>query len=410
MPPCRIGYVAKVFPRLSETFVINEIRELERQGVEVRTFSLHAPPTAVPHQLLAHLQAPVVCVEGVAQPSERDCKEAAAILAKLLLDPAERRDPDRFLPRKYVKLALQLAAVAGPPPLDRLHAHFASRAAHVAMLASRLLGLPYSFTAHAKDIYHKEVDRDVLRLKMRAADLVVTVSEFNRRALLAIGAGITALEAKIVRAYNGVDLSLFHPAAGTERAPGRILGVGRLVEKKGFTVLIQACRILQQRGVFFTCELIGSGPQEPLLREMIGEFGLDRVVFLRGGLPLEQIAAEMRTASLLALPCVVASDGNVDALPTVLLEAMGSGIPVVSSALSGVPEIIVDNETGYLVRPGDAVALADAMAAILQDPADAACLGKAGRERAERLFDLRANVARLRALLTAPSSASAASI
>src|SRR5262249_44339612 len=161
-----------------------------------------------------------------------------------------------------------------------------------------------------------------------------------------------------------------HPTA-SDRPPSRIVGVGRLVEKKGFPTLLRACGKLHARGVSFTCDVIGSGAQEALLQEMIGRLGLDRVVRLRGGLPLEDVAEEVRRASVVVLPCVKAADGNVDALPTVLLEAMGSGVPVVSSAISGVPEIVVDGETGYLVPPGDEAALADAIERILRDPGSA---------------------------------------
>jgi colanic acid/amylovoran biosynthesis glycosyltransferase len=392
----RLGYVVKVFPRLSETFVINEIRELERQGEKVSIFSLHAPTDTVAHHVLSDLQASVTRVDALPEPSDAECREASATLSRYLAEWPSLRD--RLLPRKYVKLAIQLAHAARTVPLTRLHAHFASRATHVAMLAGLLLGRRFSFTAHAKDIYHEEVDRDVLRVKMRMADLVVTVTDYNRAALLAVGDGIEGLERKIVRSYNGVDLSLFRPAVEEKRSC-RILGVGRLVEKKGFPTLIRACAMLRERGVTASCELIGSGVQEARLREMITDLGLDQIVVLRGGLPLEEVAHEIRTASVVVLPCMVASDGNVDALPTVLLEAMASGVPVVSSAISGIPEIVVEGETGHLVPPGDVVALADAIERILEDPGAADRLGRAGRRRAEQLFDLHASVARLRELL-----------
>ena len=402
----RIGYVLKVFPRLSETFIINEVSELDRQGVEVSIFSLHAPSEDVPHRILRDLRAPVTRIDALTEPSDRECREARGILSKRLVECEWLGE--RLLPRKYVKLAVQLAhAARSTPVLTRLHAHFASRAAHVAMLASLLGGWRFSFTAHAKDIYHDEVDPDVLRVKMRTAELVVTVTEYNRRTLLALGRGIEDLEKKVVRVYNGVDLSLFHPAASGEKPRSRILGVGRLVEKKGFPTLIRACAVLRERGIPFTCDLIGSGAQEPTLRSMIAELALGDAIVLRGGLPLEEIASEIRRASLVVLPCVVASDGNVDALPTVLLEAMASGVPVVSTAISGIPEIVVDGETGHLVAPSDTVALADVIQRILEDPRAADRLGRAGRQRAERLFDLHMNVARLHDLLVRPPGRSA---
>jgi len=394
----RIAYVLKVFPRLSETFVINEIRELERQGVAVHVFSLHAPPAAVPHRLLHALEAPIVQVDALERPSHEQLQRATALLTERI---AEGHDlAERLFPKSYVRLAVQLARFV-ETGFGRLHAHFASRAGHVAMLASTLLGIPYSFTAHAKDIYHEEVDQEVLRVKMRLATLVVTVSDFNRQTLLRMGSGIPGLERKIVRDYNGVDLALFHPARAEDRLPGHILAVGRLVEKKGFPVLIQACDQLARQGVPFTCDLIGSGDQEPALRALVRERGLDDAVRLRGAVPVEQVAVEMRTASVVVLPCVVAADGNVDALPTVLLEAMACGLPVVSTALSGIPEIVADGETGYLVPPGDPAALAAAMRRLLEDCALAERLGRAGRERARDLFDLRTNVTRLRGWLTA---------
>jgi len=397
-PTRRVGYVAKVFPRLSETFVLNEIHELERQGIDVRIFSLHAPPAAVPHRLLSDLHAPVTCVESHPDPSGTRRAEAMATLCAAF--SAEGSLGERLFPRNYVRLAVRLAAAAEGLALGRFHAHFASRAAHVAMLGSRLTGIPYSFTAHAKDIYHEEVDQELLRVKLRHADLVVTVSEFNRRALLRIGDGIPGVEEKVRRLYNGVDLDLFRPRTAPPRVPGRILAVGRFVEKKGFPILIEACGILCQRGIPFTCDLIGSGNQEVRLEDLIARRGLGDRITMRGALALEQVALEMREASLVVLPCMVGADGNMDALPTVLLEASASGIPAVSTKLSGIPEIVVDGETGYLVAPGDAAALADAMEKVLRDPESGARLGRAGRHRAEELFDLRANVARLAGWLT----------
>jgi len=394
----RIGYVAKVFPRLSETFVINEVRELERLGIDVHVFSLHAPPSAVPHGALRDLRAAITCIERREEPSKNDREAASARLLALFADEAFLGD--RLSPRHYVRLAVQLAAAAQGLGLSRFHAHFASRAAHVAMLASRLTGIPYSMTAHAKDIYHQEVDLELLRVKMRHADIVVTVSDFNRRTLLRIGSGIPHLEAKLRRLYNGVDLALFHPGPAVNGAALRILAVGRFVEKKGFPVLIEACGVLRQRGVPFTCDLIGSGTQQALLEDLIARRGLGGQITVRGALALEEVAREMRAASLLVLPCITAADGNMDALPTVLLEAMASGVPVVSTALSGIPEIVVDGETGYLVEPGDAVALAGAMEKILREPESSARLGRAGRRRAEELFDLHANVALLGRWLT----------
>jgi glycosyltransferase involved in cell wall biosynthesis len=310
-------------------------------------------------------------------------------------------DDDRVAPRKYVRLAMQLATAADHLGLARLHAHFGSRAAHVAMLAAPLLDVPFSFTAHAKDIYHEEVDRDLLRIKMREADRVVTVTDYNRRVLLETGGGLPAIETKVTRLYNGVDLTMFHAPTTLPALPPRVLGVGRLVEKKGFPVLVEACAQLRTRRRTFTCNIIGAGPQEDLLRRAIDAAGIGDCVALCGALALEEIAEAMRHATVVVLPCIQAADGNLDALPTVLLEAMASGVPVISTRLSGIPEIIADGETGYLVPPRDPGALAAAIERVLADPAHARRMGSAARARAERLFDLRKNVATLRGWLAA---------
>jgi glycosyltransferase involved in cell wall biosynthesis len=389
-----VGYVLKVFPRLSETFVINEMLELERQGTRLHVFSLHAPPADVPHAILRQLRAEVVIVDALESPSARACDAAVSALAPRLGAPAEHLT--RLLPRKYVRLALQLQAAMRTHPVDALHAHFASRATHVSMLVSALSEVPYSFTAHAKDIYHRDVDTEVLRTAIARARLVVTVSRFNRRRLLEVAAGLPGVDHKIRRLYNGVDLTAFR--VGDPPGPGvpRLLAVGRLVEKKGFPVLIDACARLHHDGVPFACDIVGSGDWEPRLRQQIHDRGVEGVVTLRGGLPLERVADEMQRAHAVVLPCVVAADGNVDALPTVLLEAMACGRPVISTDLSGIPEIVAHEETGFVVPAGDADALARAIRAVLQDDALAARFGRAARARAERLFDLRTNVAHLR--------------
>jgi len=401
--PAPIGYVAKMFPRLSETFVLNEIRQLERDGARVHVFSLQQQAVQVPHGALSELEAPITYVDTTAQPDPEALRRATAA-ARRRLATVDIGD-DRLVPRKYVRLALQLVAAAQGLGLGRLHAHFGSRAAHVAMLAAPLLRLPFSFTAHAKDIYHEEVDRELLRIKLREADRVVTVTDYNRRVLLDIGAGLPAIATKVMRLYNGVDLTMFHPMPLAPPPVPYVLAVGRLVEKKGFPILVEACAALRGRGRVFSCEIVGAGPQEEILRGAIDAAGVDDCVGLRGALALEDIAQAMRRASVLVLPCIQAADGNVDALPTVLLEAMASGVPVISTRLSGIPEIIADGETGYVVPPGDSTALAAAIDRVLADPAHARRMGAAGRARAERLFDLRTNVATLREWLTTPNAA-----
>ncbi len=382
-----VAYVLKVFPRLSETFVINEIRAIEAMGIRVVIYSLHRPQEVVDHGILRDIEAPIHYVDDEEMPSDESVRLALRKLERLLgLDDQLRRS---VLPRKYVRLALALRELIAGAGVDHIHAHFASRAGHVTAIVGTMTGVPYSITAHAKDIYHEDVDRNVLVWQLAAARFVITVTDFNRRYLrdlLGPEAG-----ARVRRVYNGVDLSRFDVVPYESAEAGRILGVGRLVEKKGFDVLVEACRILRDRGCRFFCEIVGGGAEESALRAQVNGAGLSGRVLLTGALPTEDVAGKMALASVVVLPCVAGRDGNVDALPTVLLEAMARGRPVISTRLSGIPEIVEDGETGILVEPRDAAALADALERVLEDRAGGSRMGAGGRARAERLFDLTSN-------------------
>lgn len=401
----RIGYVLKVFPRVSETFVINEIRAVEALGTGVAIFSLHQAEPDVPHGVLRELRAQPSRVDALPAPDEAQVGRTARRLAdRLGVDAAQR---PALLPRKYVRLAMQLAELADAAGVRHLHAHFASRSGHVAALAATLLGGTYSVTAHAKDLYHRDVDPAVLRWKLARARFVITVTDYNRRFLDTVLAD-TRNAPPVIRLYNGVDLARFPATPPPRDEAPLVLAVGRLVEKKGFDVLVDACALLQARGVAFRCEIIGGGAEAAPLRARIAAAGLDARLALRGVLPTEAVAARLGDAALVTLPCVVGEDGNVDALPTVLLEAMACARPVVSTRLSGIPEIVDDGATGLLVPPRDAAALADALQALLADPARAAAMGRAGRARAEERFDLHRNAAVLRERLLAAQSPEAA--
>lgn len=393
-----LAYVAKVFPRTSETFVVNEMRALEDLGERPAMFALHHNPVSVPHAIVSQLAAPVFYVED-REVDDRSVKKAADQLARALgIEPADR---PRILPRKYVRLAVAMADLIAEHGVRHLHAHFASRSGHVAALAASLAGIGYSITAHAKDIYHDDVDRDLLAWKIRHSRFVITVTEFNRRHLGELAGAEEAVAAKIIRLYNGVDLERFRAAGRAAMQPPLILAIGRLIEKKGFEDLVDACARVRERGLRFACEIIGGGELEGVLAERIRTLGLDGHVRLAGTLSTEAVAARLRHASIVALPCVVGHDGNVDALPTALLEGMASGAALISTSISGIPEIVVDGENGRLVPPSDVENLTDALAELIADPDRTAAMGMEGRRRAEELFDLRKNVATLRGHLRA---------
>lgn len=394
-----IAYLLKMYPRFSETFVLAELLELERQGVRLHIFSLKKPDDGVFHADVARLRARVTYLpesvlldlRAYAAPHRelfaRDPRRYAGALATAV---AQRR-------RTAVKHFLRAGFIA--PHLQRhgithVHAHFASAPAAVALHLHRLTGASYSFTAHAKDIYIDGTDNEALRAKLRAARFVVTVSDFNRRHLSGLaGSG------GIVRIYNGLDLDRFAPNGVHRDDPPLVLAVGRLIEKKGLADLVRACALLRGRGCSFRCTIVGKGPLEAELRALVRALGVEDVVELAGPQPREQLLELYRRASVFAAPCIVGSDGNRDGLPTVLVEAMALGVPVVSTDVTGIPELVEDGRTGLLVPQRAPEALADAIGRLLDDRPGAARLAAAARTRVERDFDLHVNVAQLRSLL-----------
>lgn len=402
----KIAYILKMYPRFSETFILNEILELERQGVDIRIYSLRKPDDGRFHAHLARVKANVVYAPQY--PEMEPERVQAAHQSLYRLNPAQYmalRQHAESLPQPYgLKRFLQAGVVAAhllQHPVDALHAHFASSATRVANLVWQLIGVPYSFTAHAKDIFHEEVNPNSLRGKIRDAHFVVTVSRFNQAYLQQLAAGQPA---DVRCLYNGIDLSQFTPAAATRRS-NLILSIGRLVEKKGFDQLILACALLRDWGIDFCCEIIGKGEQQGVLRQLIADLELDGQVDLIGPRPQDQVVAAYQRAALFALPCLVAADGNRDGLPTVLLEAMASGLPVISTNVTGNPEIVDQGINGLLVEPNDPLALAEGLARLLRAAELRTQWGAAARQKAERCFDVRHNVAQLRHWLAEPVAA-----
>ena len=292
--------------------------------------------------------------------------------------------------------AALIGSMARAHGVGHLHAHFASDAASAAMLASRATGIPFSFTAHAKDIFHQAVNRQLLRKKIEEAAFVVTVSDFNWRYLTDLAG--TRFGGKIVRLYNGVDPERFQPQSPSRREAGLILAVGRLEEKKGFHHLIEACGQLRDRKQSFRCQIVGDGPEFERLSQQITALELKDRVVLSGAQPQEQVIETLQRASLFVLPCLISATGDRDALPTVLLEAMSVGLPVISTKLVGLAEIVEHGRTGLLVSPGAPIELAGAIQEMLHKPDWQDSFGRAGRAKVEKIFDLRKNVPILKQL------------
>lgn len=417
MTPGTVAYILKGYPRLSEIFITSEIYRLEQLGVKLRlavikhgedlrgntifnriqtqpnylpeTSSLSA--TSLRQWLQLHLKDFSPALRHVA--GKRPFGVAHAVFAAMVQAVRARRAFFAWPRKLYLKEFLQAVWIAQfileSGDVRHIHAHFCHGATTVAWFVSLITGLPFSFTAHAKDIYCESLNpAGLLRRKMQAARFVVTCTDANREHLLQIE---PAADVRCI--YHGLNAEftdlLVDSVNQTEKAePLRALGVGRLVPKKGFDVLVEACAILKRRGFHFETTIVGEhGEHEIELRRQIAARGLRDRVRLIGPLEQARLYREYQSADVFCLPCRVLDNGDRDGLPNVLMEAMACGLPVITTPISGIPEIIKDGKNGTLVPPDDAEALANAIQRISSDRMLARNLGRAGRLTVLERFD-----------------------
>ena len=427
-----VGYVLMGYPRVSETFIASEIHRVEQAGVPVRLFvikpveererelrhpvvdAIAARPQYLPdassltaplHRWrLTHLRPFLPALKRTIRRRPLGTARAAATAFGEAL--RNRRTPLSGPRKIYIKELLQAVALADrvldAPEVRHLHAHFAHGTTTIAWHAARIAGLPFSFTGHARDIYSAEINpRPWLRRKLTAARFVVTCTAANRRHLLEI-----APEADVHLVYHGLNADfarLVNGSAAAAHSDGvlRVLGVGRLVAKKGFDVLVDACGVLRGRGIPFEAQIVGQDDKDAAkVRRRIAELGLEREVRLPGPMSQDGLLREYRAASALAMPCRVLANDR-DGIPNVLLEAMAAGTPVVATGVSGIPELVRAEVNGLLVPPDDAEALADALVRLHRDPELAARLAEQGRETVRAQFDGERMAGRLAGLFRA---------
>lgn len=392
-PPIAVGYVLKRYPRFSETFVVNEILALEKAGVQVDIFALGPVNETHFQEAISRVRAPVHRIRH--QFHDTELYWQLLVQARKAL-PEFRRQAHLADDHDWVTVgqAVLLAMQAQSKGIRHLHAHFGTQAATVARLAAAFAGIHYSFTAHAKDIYHQYEEPVQLDLKIRDAAFTVTVSDYN---LAYLRTHFGAPTDRTHRIYNGLDLSAFpyHPPVNR---PLHVVSVGRLVEKKGLPFLIDAIALLRDRGIDCRCTLVGDGPMRPLLRKQIEELSLTDRVQLAGVRPLTEVSAFLKDAAVLVAPCIISEGGDRDGLPTILVEGMALGTPCISTRVVGIPELIRDHETGLCVAPNDSKALADAIAEMLGNPTLARLLADNARALIESEYDVHRNTARLRDL------------
>ncbi|MDO4905328.1 MAG: glycosyltransferase [Lautropia sp.] len=393
--PLRVLYLVSLFPCWSETFIVREIGALQKRGVDIRILSLKAAcePMVQP-DAQAMLPQVIYTPQSVAG--------LKSVLPLILLHPLQSARELwpllRSLWRRPVELlksvatwwrTLSIVARVKAFDPDHIHAHWATYPSSAARILAARIHRPWSFTGHAHDIFVHDQD---LSAKLRQADFTVTISEYNRKQL-----------AERLPMYLQDRLTVIHCGVPTDaldfvttgRDPTLIVAVGRLDPIKGFIHLIEACALLKRQGVAFRCELIGDGPLREELQRAITRAELDAQVVLRGALPQDEVRNRISQAALFVLPAVQLSDGNADGIPVALMEAMASGASVVSTRVSGIPELIHDNENGLLVAPGNAHELALAARRLLDDSSLRATLAQAARRHVEQHFDAHTEADRL---------------
>jgi colanic acid/amylovoran biosynthesis glycosyltransferase len=383
-----LAYVFERFPKFSQTFCYREIAELFRQGIRPAIFSLRGPDfgpeTTWDRAIISRVhQLP----EGDA--FARLANEAATSLPKPMRRTLHgwRGKPDslRLHQATYIGTHLQKLGVR------HVHTHFAGMAARTAFWIKKFFGIDYSVTVHANDIFVPANFKIGLPEILSSANAVIAVTDFAANQLRD---RLPENAQRVHRIYNGIDCAQFKPAQF--EPPPLILSIGRLISKKGFDALIDACALLRQRGHGFRCEIIGEGPLVGELQAGIHRQDLREHVHLAGPKTQAEIAAHLSKATVLALACRIDPDGAMDNLPTVVMEAMASALPVVSTNIGGISEMVRDGETGLLVAQNDPAAAADALSRLINDIELARSFGGRGRKRAEEIFSIDKNVRALR--------------
>lgn len=388
-------YIIGTYPGLTTTFIDRELRAFRARGVDVRVISVYNPSIklSADQEELRSITTYLLPVSWgrFLRGNLRFCLTRPAAYFGTLFTLLTSRHPNlaarlktilHFAEGVYAAEQIRQAAC------DHIHAHFVDRAATMALVASRLLNIPYSVTAHANDIYVNPV---LLDLKLSQASFVTTCTGYNRRHL----EREYGLNGKLYCFYHGLELEEYQP--GTPAAAGTplITSVGQLKEKKGFAYLLEACRILKDQGYAFHCQIIGEGPLRADLQRKIQDFCLEKHVTLRGAIPHENVIEALRDSALFVLPCVTASDGDRDGIPNVILEAMAMQLPVVSTEHSGIPEVVTNGVNGLLVPAGQAQPLAQAMAKLLDEADLRQQMGVRGRQMVQENFDAMTNAERL---------------
>lgn len=394
----RLGYLYSRYPVISQTFCDMEMLALERQGWDLMIGSVYSPLTTLRHEHVCRLDAAIHYAppQPILRIWEKKAK-ATGRWPRALVDRHERTYGPAFKAPQRARNALWFADFFTRSGIEHFHVHFANRAAHTALFVREMSGLTFSVTAHGQDFMTDLGNEQLLREICAGAEFVAAETNYSCNLLCQ---HCPESAAKIHRVYNGLDLEAFPtPTQPAHTFKPRIVSVGRLVAFKGFDHLIDACAELARRGVEFICEIIGDGPLREELQRKIEILHLGSRVALLGSLSQNAVFDKLRAADVFALAATVDARGGSDVFPTVILEAMAAARPVVSTRLAGIPESVIDGETGVLVPPRDTAALVNALERLLLDPKLRVRYGTAGRARIERHFRIEQTVVPLVQLL-----------
>jgi colanic acid/amylovoran biosynthesis glycosyltransferase len=396
-----VGVLMSRFPTVTETFILREMIEMERQAQPVRLVPMlrEDPPVihaeAKPWTLRA-LYTPYMSISILGANLRTLLRRPftyvsllVRLLAGTIASPGTFARTVAIFPKSvYLAESLQREG------LRHLHAHYATHPSTMALIIAALSDITFSFTVHAHDI---QIDRSLLRWKLRETRFVRSISDFNKRFLERLYPKET--RGKIIVVHVGIEPATYEDSARrlVPIASGvpKILCVAAHRPYKGLPVLIEACRILRDRGIAFHCDVVGHGPMREELEQMIRDRNLGDVFVLAGARPQDEVARMMAEATLFVLPSIIASDGQMEGIPVALMEAMASGRAVVSTAISGIPELVENGVNGLLVEPGDPQALSDAMQKLLEDPQRAKEMGARGQEKVRAEFTIQDCVGQL---------------
>jgi glycosyltransferase involved in cell wall biosynthesis len=398
-----IGYVMKSYPKISETFILNEILELERQGVQLHLFSLRPCPDIRSHPDVAQVKADVTYIPQLRQNKKYNLDRVQALFSAqfywLINAPIayqtafisyknQSLDWEDFLQATFLAKKLQQLKIT------HLQVHFANLPTAIVEIAQILYPFTFNIFAHAKDIYL--TPQEVLDRRIKKSEFVLTCTGFNAQHLRKISTSSTP----ILLSYHGINFTRFTPnlAIRKQSQVPMIVSVGRFCEKKGFPYLLQACYQLKQSGYLFQCVIIGYGEMQLELEQLIVTLGLSDIVSLPGKKTQDQLVDLYNEASLFVLPCLVTDDGDRDGIPNVLLEAMAMELPVVSTDISGISELVENDRNGFLVQEKNSEALAQAIAKLITQSDLRQQFGQRGREKVLTDFNLTRNVGEIRDL------------